>query len=406
MPVFEDTVTENYLSYGENGYGALLYPDSSSQALETSIVNKVLSPVPPPHRTGMKLKEDIILGDLVLNKIDENNVLWVCTDIEGWWVHPDPDIPDVTRGWRDGSYDARGKWLARQITLNGVFLPPDQSYASAARDKLVRAANLVYTGAWLKTKENPTRASYVRLSGRPNISNVSPRGRTEFSIGLRAADPIKYSWNDSDPDGYNLTTIPCKNAATSADGEESITNQGNIAVSVFLEVTGPTVGDTTVVNSTNGDVLTIVGALRGTETRTVTTKALTDNVATLTFSAAHNMVAGDTVTVAGVDSTFNGEFEVTSVPTNTQIRYAKTATNVSSAASSGTVSRDADVLEIDTYEREVALNGLTLGARVYLDTLTDWLTLDPGANTIVFTDEGTANGTASLKVYYRSGWIG
>jgi hypothetical protein len=118
------------------------------------------------------------------------------------------------------------------------------------------------------------------------------------------------------------------------------------------------------------------------------------------------MVAGDTVTVAGVDATFNGEFEVTSTPTTSQIRYAKTATNVTSTAASGTVSRDADVLEIDTYEREVALNGLTYGARVYLDTLTDWLTLDPGANTIAFTDEGTANGTASLKVYYRSGWIG
>jgi hypothetical protein len=392
--------------YGYGGYGEGLYNDGLSQDKENNVVNRALTPLPRPHITGMKLKEDVILGTLVLNTIDNNDVVWVCTDIEGWWVHPDPDIPDVTRGWRDGSYDARGKWLARQITLNGTILPKHPDLLPAARATLIEATSLVYTGAWLKTKENPTRASYVRLSGRPNISTVNARGRTDFSIGLRAADPIKYSWNDSDPDGYNLTTIPCKNAATSQDGEESITNAGNIAVSVFLEVTGPTVGDTTIVNSTNGDVLTITGELRGAETRTVTTKALTDNVATLTFSATHNMVAGDTVTVAGVDATFNGEFEVTSTPTTSQIRYAKTATNVTSTAASGTVSRDADVLEIDTYEREVALNGLTYGARVYLDTLTDWLTLDPGANTIAFTDEGTANGTASLKVYYRSGWIG
>jgi hypothetical protein len=354
----------------------------------------------------MKLKGDVLLGDLVLNTIDENGVVWVCTDIEGWWVHPDPDIPDVTRGWRDGSYDARGKWLARQITLTGSIMPKEPDLLPAARAQLIEATSLVYSGAWLKTVENPTRASYVRLSGRPNISTVNARGRTDFSIGLRAADPIKYSWNDSDPDGYDLVNIPCKNASTSADGEESITNDGNIAVSVFLEVTGPTVGDTTIVNSTNGDVLTITGELRGAETRTVTTKMLSGNIATLTFSATHNMVAGDTVTVAGVDTTFDGEFEITSTPTTSQISYVKTAEGVAPTAATGTAARAADVLEIDTYEREVARNGLTQGARVYVDTLTDWLTLSPGANTITFTDEGTADGTASLNVYYRSGWIG
>ena len=392
--------------YGYGGYGEGLYNDGVSQAAENNVVNRALTPLPRPHITGMKLKGDVILGDLVLNTIDENDVVWVCTDIEGWWVHPDPDIPDVTRGWRDGSYDARGKWLARQITLTGSIMPRHPDLLPAARATLIEATSLVYEGAWLKTNEDPTRASYVRLSGRPTISTVNARGRTDFSIGLRAADPIKYSWNDSDPDGYSLVTIPCKNTATSADGEESITNQGNISVSVFLEVTGPTVGDTTVVNSTNGDVLTITGTLRGSETRTITTKALTTGIATLTFSANHTIVAGDTVTIAGVDATFNGEFEVTGVPAANQISYVKDATNVGSSAATGTATRDPDVLEIDTYEREVALNGLTYGARVYLDTLTDWLTLSVGANTITFTDEGAANGTASLKVYYRSGWIG
>lgn len=402
--VASQTIT--YAIYGAGQYGADAYPDAVAQGNENATVNRALTALPPPVFTGMKLKGDVLLGDLVLNTIDENGVVWVCTDIEGWWVHPDPDIPDVTRGWRDGSYDARGKWLARQITLTGSIMPKEPDLLPAARAQLIEATSLVYSGAWLKTVENPTRASYVRLSGRPSISTVNARGRTDFSIGLRAADPIKYSWNDSDPDGYDLVNIPCKNTSTSADGQESITNDGNIAVSVFLEVTGPTVGDTTIVNSTNGDVLTITGELRGAETRTVTTKALTDNVATLTFSATHNMVAGDTVTVAGVDTTFDGEFEITSTPTTSQISYVKTATNVTSGAASGTASRAADVLEIDTYEREVARNGLTQGARVYVDTLTDWLTLSPGANTITFTDEGTANGTCVLNVYYRSGWIG
>jgi hypothetical protein len=260
--------------YGAGEYGEGAYNDGPSQGLETTAVDRTLIPLPPPIFTGMKLQSDVILGNLVFNRIDENNVIWVCTDIEGWWVHPDPDIPDVTRGWRDGSYDARGRWQARQITLTGSILSPDPSLSPAARNTLIEATSLVYEGAWLKTVENPTRASYVRLSGRPNIASTTARGRIDFSIGLRAADPIKYSWNDADPDGYNLVTIPCKNVATSQDGQESITNLGNISVPVFLEVTGPTVGDTTVINETTGEVLTVTGDLRTSEVLTVTNKEL------------------------------------------------------------------------------------------------------------------------------------
>lgn len=393
-------------NYGAGGYGLNAYPDPQGQDTENHIANRSLTPLPPPVFTGLKLKEDVILGDLVLNTIDENGVLWVCTDIDGWWVHPDPDIPDVTRGWRDGSYDARGKWLARQITLNGSILTKDPDLLPAARATLIESTNLVYTGAWLKTKENPTRASYVRLSGRPSISTVNARGRTDFSIGLRAADPVKYSWNDSDPDGYDVVYLPCKNPSNLETGVTTITNAGNTPVSVFLEIRGPIVGDGTIVNSTNGEVLTIVNSLRAGIRRTVSAKELTANVATLTFTANHTFIAGDNIIVSGVDSTFNGEYEVTNVPSSNQISYVKVATNVTSTASSGFVDRGDDILEVDTYEREVALNGSTLGARVYIDTLTDWLRLEPGSNTITFIDEGQANSDASLYIYYRSGWIG
>jgi hypothetical protein len=393
--------------YGAGGYGEGTYNDGLSQGIETTAVDRTLIPLPPPIFTGMKLQSDVILGNLIFNRIDENNVIWVCTDIEGWWVHPDPDIPDVTRGWRDGSYDARGRWQARQITLTGSILSPDPSLSPAARNTLIEATSLVYQGAWLKTVENPTRASYVRLSGRPSIASTTARGRIDFSIGLRAADPIKYSWNDADLDGYNLVTIPCENTATSEDGEESITNLGNISVPVFLEVTGPTVGDTTIINETTGEVLAITGDLRASEVLTVTNKELTSNEAILTVTSVGDLIGGDVVTVAGVDSTFNGLHVLTDVDSGTnKIRYTLIATNVVSQASSGTVTRDADYLEIDTYEREVGLNGSTFGARTYVDTLTDWITLQPGANVIKFIDEGTANGTSLLKVYYRSGWIG
>ena len=67
-------------------------------------------------------------------------------------------------------------------------------------------------------------------------------------------------------------------------------------------------------------------------TASITNKALTSNVATLTSSAAHGFAVGMEITVSGVDATFNGEYTITTVPTATTFTYAKTATNVASTA--------------------------------------------------------------------------
>jgi hypothetical protein len=70
-------------------------------------------------------------------------------------------------------------------------------------------------------------------------------------------------------------------------------------------------------------------------TRTVSNKALTSNIATLTTSASHTYLAGDVVVVSGVDATFNGTYNIIAVPTATTFTYAKTAANVTSAVATG-----------------------------------------------------------------------
>jgi hypothetical protein len=70
-------------------------------------------------------------------------------------------------------------------------------------------------------------------------------------------------------------------------------------------------------------------------TKTVSNKALTSNVATLTTSAEHTYLAGDVVVVSGVDATFNGTYSIIDVPTNVTFTYEKIASNVTSAAASG-----------------------------------------------------------------------
>jgi hypothetical protein len=385
------------------------YVDEPTQAQETKNVNKGLSPVPYPKITGLKLDAGVSLGSLVLNTIDEDGVVWICTDIEGWWNHPDTDVQDIPRGYGDGSYDVRGRYQARQLTLNGVFLVPDSSYVAAARSKLIENTDLVYVGDWLRTNENPTKASYVRLSGRPEITTVNARGRTEFSIGLRAPDPLKYEWYEGHELGYRSVTILADNSdVPEQDGVGFVDNTGNAYAPVVLEVTGPVVGPAFIQNTTTNEEISIIGSLRGVLTPAVSNKALTSNVATLTTSSAHNLLAGDEIVVTGVDATFNGTYTVLAAPTTVTLTYEKTANNVVSAAVSptGTITFGPDILEIDTRDHEVALNGDAVGKRNLIDILAEWTLLQPGENQFVFYDNGDLTSDASLTIYYRSAWLG
>jgi hypothetical protein len=65
---------------------------------------------------------------------------------------------------------------------------------------------------------------------------------------------------------------------------------------------------------------------------TVVSKQVTSNVATLTTSTAHNLIVGQTVKVQNIDATFDGAYEVTSIPTTTSLRYNLPTANVALTA--------------------------------------------------------------------------
>jgi hypothetical protein len=76
-------------------------------------------------------------------------------------------------------------------------------------------------------------------------------------------------------------------------------------------------------------------------TKTISNKALTGKFATITTSTAHGFVAGDAVTITGVDNTFNGTYFIKSVPSATTFKFYKNAANIGSIAASGSVSKQA-----------------------------------------------------------------
>jgi hypothetical protein len=376
-----------------------------NQAQKNRITQQALTPLPEPHLTGMKLQEDIILNDFVFNNVDEYGVLWVITDIKGWWSPPAPEMPDIKRGWADGSYDVKGRYNARDLTLEGSILCTDPTLAAEARRRLVAQINLVRQGGWLRTNESPTKASWVRLSGEPNFETVNARGRIDFSIGLRAADPIKYSWNELNEDGYDVEEILAKSTTPARSGKSTLTNQGDFDVSAYFKVTGPITGPAIILNETNGESISIVEPLRNIVTGTIISKSITGGVVTLTTSAAHVLQIGDSVEIFSLGTGIDGDRFIISRTSNT-FTFIGTATDtVNVVAVSGTYTFGPDILEIDTYNRRTDLNGEYYGARMKLEVYNDWVTLSPGENVISFYDNGNANSTAKLTVEYRSGWL-
>jgi hypothetical protein len=372
----------------ENASYAKPYQDELAQLQENVAMDNALRRVPVPHLTGAELNADISLGSLVFNTVDENKVVWVITQVDGWWTLPESQMTVIERGFGDGQYDVRGRFTSRAITLTGSILPPDRTALPAARAKLIDAVNLVKRGDWLKLDEDPVKAAWVRLATQPTIDTLNQRGRTDFTVMLRAPDPIKYKWTEGDPDGYAVASLAAYTVVGDA-ATTNVVNEGTTDVTAIFELLGPLVGpNATLTNMTTGDSINIVGTLRPARSLTVTTRATdSSGSSTLTLSTPHDLVSGDLVTVGGVATGYNGNWEVDVVPTSTSVSIVTGRAVETSTSSSGSVSMDADLLEIDTYDREVALNGLVEGSRGNLDALIDWITLQPGDNEIELRDD-------------------
>lgn len=371
--VYDDKTTKTVGNYYlvdaiklEVGSQVTEFLDPIDQALETDSVHDALRPVSTgdpdtrPYITGLKLQGDVEINGLLLNTIDANKVVWVCTDITGWWTLPAPEVPNIARGLDDGAYDVRGRWLPRDITLTGSILPPNPEAAPAARKRLLEALNLVYTGGWLKVDEGPVRSCFVRIVGQPQIDSVNPRGRIDFSVQLRAGDPIKYSWNTAASDGYITSDVEI-NTTNGSMSNTTISNSGNTTVPVVFSITGPMTAPAYIKNITTGKTIKIVKNLRpNTFNSSITTKISTSGVVTMTTSAAHGFLVADGVTISAIDThTFLNGAKTITATTSTTFSFADTGVNVSSAVlTSNVVTLTTDTSHGFSGGNEVYVSGL------------------------------------------------
>jgi len=325
---------------------------SVNQEEENKLVRTALTKYPEPYLSGLKLNGEISLyrydpktdttTELIFNTIDDNGVVWIVSDIDGWWTLPENELPDLPRGWGDGSYDATGRWSNRVITLSGSFLPQKPEDAPAARDALMDVLSYMLktrTAGYLIVNEPNSsgsgairKSAKVRLSGPPNVTSANARGRHDFSVGLKAVDPIKYEFVAGDPDGYDVATI-----TSSSSWEATVFNKGNTAVPIIIEISG------------------------------VSSVPDLDNPPTITNDANDQVL-----------ELFSG------VPSGRRIEI-------------DTYNRE--VLDV-TYTAGIVSN--VENGRSKLPVLVDWIYLEPGVNRIYL--ENFPSG-AQCQIYYKSGWI-
>jgi hypothetical protein len=202
--------------------------------------------------------------------------------------------------------------------------------------QLVDAVLVDFSGTtFANTDIEPASTTSITISNKALTSNVATM-TTSTEHGIIPTQTISVYNVDATFDGvHDVISTPTANTFTFAlatanvastaltTNSKSITSK-NITNFVGTLTTsashGFSIGDTVVISGVDGAA------------KTVTNKQLTSNVATLTTSSAHGANIGDTITVSSIDSTFNGVYYIDDVPTITTLTYGKIASNVVSTA--------------------------------------------------------------------------
>jgi len=225
--------------------------------------------------TQLCLNQDVVLGDLTLNTIDEYGTTWVLLDLDGWWTLPEVDLPDEQRSFHEeGSYSYEGRYLARVVTLRGYFKPATSSAADLvrARNKLLAVCQATRTETTLVVREELIKQATVRISARPLIATGRTTGETAFEVTMRASDPRKYSTDirvvstglaELTQNGrtYNRE-YPMLYGALSSTGYVTLENAGTATTPLVIEFTGQ-VTNPRVTNSETGEYFQINTSLSG-----------------------------------------------------------------------------------------------------------------------------------------------
>lgn len=218
--------------------------------------------------------------------------------------------------------------LANQ-NANLIFAGPASGGAAGPAFRSLVAADMPATGVVSGSYGGSTAVPVITFDGNGHATSASSATYLGSALG-----------GTSLASGITTTSITTTGALSSGSAVNGFTVADACLSSNIPRLNAAnafTVGGQTIASAAAASIpVSLKGA---TSTATVSNKALTSNVATLTTSAAHGFIAGRTVVVAGVDATFNGTWVISGV-TSTTFNYSVTAGNVTSQAATGTATGD------------------------------------------------------------------
>ncbi len=215
----------------------------------------------------------------------------------------------------------------KELTNNVAIITTSINHALSVGDRVfVAGVDATFDGTYTINAVTSNTFSYTKIAA--NVTSQADTGTVNkvTTLHIVTGTPV-YRWGNP---GTQYVWGPIRKTS-------------GITFAIYL----PTNAITTLSNfdfrgATKIDAISGIKALTGSNIVdpefTVVRKSLTSNVATLTLDAA-GVPNGSTITVSGIDSTFDGTYTVSAV-SDTTVSYAKTAGNVTEVAATGTVSVD------------------------------------------------------------------
>jgi hypothetical protein len=190
------------------------------------------------------------------------------------------------------------------------------------------------------------------MVGQPEMNVKNARGRIDFSIQLRAGDPIKYSWNPQATDGYYTSALytyaisgNITNVSSPSSGVIRYTASNSFTVGDYVTISGVNPSN---YNTTDTAPVKIIAA---TSTYFDITSAQTGTYVSSTGKAklaySSRVISNDGNTAVPTILTVTGPLAANSVITNTtngnQMKFVKQLRPAGYAPTFNTVTRSANV---------------------------------------------------------------
>jgi DNA-binding beta-propeller fold protein YncE len=276
----------------------------------------------------------------------------------------------IISGVTDSSFN--GTFTVASVPSGATFTYPQTASNASSGGGAVSASNATSGGGTVSTTAVQIKAvpiadntksdtaivsvdSGIHVTVTPPTATLGTSETLQFIAAVPGTSDTRVNWfvNDiagGDPANGNGTitatgvyqapaTIPNPATVTIKAVSQADTSRSGTASATIVLASDPILTSINPTTAPQGSVfedISLIGPPAITLTIASNGAVRSNNVVTITTTAAHNLAVGQVVTISGVtDTSFNGTFTVASVPSSTMFTYPQTASNVTS--SGGTV---------------------------------------------------------------------